>query len=142
MNNNKNLLITGGLGGIGLEIVKLFYKKKYNIIILDNKKISFFNNLNTNTSNNNFIKYIKIDLTKPAAILSAITSLSAPIAEPVIGPTTNVTVPAPMVVMLLGSSYPKEIATSAPKLKDNITPNNKENTPALPEDLKSLKLAP
>jgi malonate transporter MadM subunit len=56
--------------------------------------------------------------------------------------TTNVTVPAPMVVMLLGSSYPKEIATSAPKLKDNITPNNKENTPALPEDLKSLKLAP
>ena len=84
----------------------------------------------------------KIDLTKPAAILSAITSLSAPIAEPVIGPTTNVTVPAPMVVMLLGSSYPKEIATSAPKLKDNITPNNKEKTPALPEDLKSLKLAP
>ena len=68
MNNTKNLLITGGLGGIGLEIVKLFYKKKYNIIILDNKKISFFNSLITNINNNNFIKYIKIDLTKPILI--------------------------------------------------------------------------
>ena len=56
----------------------------------------------------------KIDFTKPAAMLNAITSLLAPIAEPLTGPTTKVTVPAPIVVMSLGSSYPKAIATNAP----------------------------
>ena len=69
MNNSKNLIITGGLGGIGLEIVKFFYKENYNIIILDNQKISFFNNLEIiNMKSKNFIKYIKIDLTKPNLI--------------------------------------------------------------------------
>ena len=36
-NNQKTLLITGGLGGIGSEIVDFFYKKNFKIIILDNK---------------------------------------------------------------------------------------------------------
>ena len=31
----KNILITGGAGGIGLEIVRYFEKKNYNVIILD-----------------------------------------------------------------------------------------------------------
>ena len=31
----KNILITGGAGGIGLEIVHYFEKKNFNIIILD-----------------------------------------------------------------------------------------------------------
>ena len=31
----KNILITGGAGGIGLEIVHYFKKKNFNIIILD-----------------------------------------------------------------------------------------------------------
>ena len=42
----KALLITGGLGGIGSEIVDFFYQKNFTIIILDNK------------SNNNFLKSI------------------------------------------------------------------------------------
>ena len=31
----KNILITGGAGGIGLEIVNYFENKNFNIIILD-----------------------------------------------------------------------------------------------------------
>ena len=31
----KNILITGGAGGIGLEIVHYFENKNYNVIILD-----------------------------------------------------------------------------------------------------------
>ena len=83
-----------------------------------------------------------IDLTKPAAILSAITSLLAPIADPVTGPTTKVTVPAPMVVMLLASSYPNKIATMEPRENDKITPKNKETIPTTPEVFKSLNFAP
>ena len=47
----KTLLITGGLGGIGLEIVEFFYKKNFKIIILDNKskKRVFVGNLSKPT---------------------------------------------------------------------------------------------
>ena len=75
-------------------------------------------------------------------MLKAITSLLAPIAEPLTGPTTKVTVPAPIVVISFGSSYPKAIATMAPKLNESITPKKSEKIPALPEDFKSLKFAP
>ena len=34
ISKNKTVIITGGLGGIGIEITKLFYKRKYNIIIV------------------------------------------------------------------------------------------------------------
>ena len=68
----------------------------------------------------------KIDLTKPAAILNAITSELAPNALPVTGPTTKVTVPAPIVVMLTASVYPKMIATIAPTKKDKVTLNIRE----------------
>ena len=36
MKKVKNVLITGGLGGIGLNICKLFIKD-HNVIIVDNK---------------------------------------------------------------------------------------------------------
>ena len=36
MNKVKRVLITGGLGGIGLNICKFFIKKKHNLIIIDN----------------------------------------------------------------------------------------------------------
>ena len=62
-------------------------------------------------ANKGVIVITKIDLTRPAAMLKAITSLLAPIAEPLMGPTTKVTVPAPIVVISLGSLYPKAIAT-------------------------------
>ena len=42
INKNKTVIITGGLGGIGIEITRLFYKRKYNIIIVDNKINSAF----------------------------------------------------------------------------------------------------
>ena len=43
MNNKfKTLLVTGGLGSIGLSLVNYFYKKKFNVIILDNKKKILF----------------------------------------------------------------------------------------------------
>ena len=66
---NKLAIITGGLGGIGLDIVKFFYNKNYNLIILDNKKVSEFSKKNINKSDHsNFVKYNKIDLSKPLLI--------------------------------------------------------------------------
>ena len=66
---NKIAIITGGLGGIGFDIVKFFYNKNYNLIILDNKKVSEFSNQNINKSDrSNFIIYYKIDLSKPVLI--------------------------------------------------------------------------
>ena len=46
INKNKTVIITGGLGGIGIELVKYFYIKKFNILILDNKNIKEYLNLN------------------------------------------------------------------------------------------------
>ena len=34
MNKVKNVLVTGGLGGIGLNICKLFIKKNHNLVIV------------------------------------------------------------------------------------------------------------
>ena len=66
---NRIAIITGGLGGIGLDIVKFFYNKNYNLIILDNKKVSEFSNLNINKSiQSNFIIYKKIDISNPVLI--------------------------------------------------------------------------
>ena len=66
---NRVAIITGGLGGIGRDIVKFFYNKNYNLIILDNKKVSEFSNLNLNNSvRTNFIIYKKIDISKPVLV--------------------------------------------------------------------------
>ena len=35
---NKNIIITGGLGFLGKQIIDAFYKEGSNIIVLDNKK--------------------------------------------------------------------------------------------------------
>ena len=46
MNNKfKTVVITGGLGGIGMSLVNFFYDKGYNIIIIDNKNKIFFSKL-------------------------------------------------------------------------------------------------
>ena len=63
----KTVIITGGLGGIGIDIVNFFYKKNYNVIIIDNKSKFFFSKINFN-NNKNIIKYYKIDLSKPKSI--------------------------------------------------------------------------
>ena len=66
-NNLKTVIITGGLGGIGISIVKLFYNKSYNVIIVDNKDKIFFSKINFKKKQN-FIKYYKIDLSKSQSI--------------------------------------------------------------------------
>jgi len=67
--NIKTTIITGGLGGIGLDLVKFFYNKKFNIIILDNKSKNEFSKININKSNyRNTIIYKKIDLSKSISI--------------------------------------------------------------------------
>ena len=59
----KTVLITGGLGGIGLAIVNFFFLNNYNIIILDKQNISNFRKINFKKKKN-FINYYKIDLSK------------------------------------------------------------------------------
>ena len=41
----KNVLITGGLGGIGFSISQYLIVKKYNLIIIDNLPLKKFNNV-------------------------------------------------------------------------------------------------
>ena len=58
----KNILITGGAGGIGLEIVNYFEKKNFNIIILDKtSKKNFKTNFKKPKKN---IIYFEADLLK------------------------------------------------------------------------------
>ena len=52
----KNILITGGAGGIGLEIVHYFEKKNFNIIILDKTLKKNFKKIKKN------IFYFEVDL--------------------------------------------------------------------------------
>ena len=62
---NKTILITGGLGGIGLDLVKFFYNKKFNVILLDNKNKKEYLKLKIKNKNYiNFLIYKKIDLSK------------------------------------------------------------------------------
>jgi 3-hydroxybutyrate dehydrogenase len=65
----RTAIITGGLGGIGLDLVIFFYNKNFNIIILDNKPKKEFLKLRIKKSNfSNTIIYQKIDLSKPSLI--------------------------------------------------------------------------
>ena len=65
----KTVIITGGLGGIGINLVSYFYSKNFNIIILDNKHKKYFLNLKIKKTNfQNTIIYQKIDLSKPSSI--------------------------------------------------------------------------
>lgn len=56
----KNILITGGAGGIGLEIVHYFGNKNYNIIILDKTSKKNFKKNYTKIKKNIF--YFEVDL--------------------------------------------------------------------------------
>ena len=74
----KNVLVTGGLGGIGFDICKYFIKKKFNLIIIDNlPNKNFDKRLFDHSLNNkkNSILYKKIDLTKAAQIKKLFQSL-------------------------------------------------------------------
>ena len=56
----KNILITGGAGGIGLEIVHYFEKKNFNIIILDKTLKKDFKKIYKKIKKNIF--YFEVDL--------------------------------------------------------------------------------
>ena len=56
----KNILITGGAGGIGLDIVHYFENKNYNIIILDKTSKKNFKKNYTKIKKNIF--YFEVDL--------------------------------------------------------------------------------
>jgi len=71
MKKIKNVLITGGLGGIGFDICKYFISRNYYTIIIDHLSINKFNKILFNDLNHNLKKkilYKKIDLTKPIQI--------------------------------------------------------------------------
>ena len=70
MTKVKNVLITGGLGGIGLNICNLFIKD-HNVIIVDNLSNKYFSKRLSDhsiTNKKNTILYKKIDLTKTSQI--------------------------------------------------------------------------
>jgi len=50
MNKTRNVLITGGLGGIGFSICEYFILKNFNLIILDNLPLKKFNEILSNSS--------------------------------------------------------------------------------------------
>ena len=52
----KNILVVGGAGYIGRQIVKILNKKKHNIYVIDNLSITKKNYLNKN------IKFSKLDI--------------------------------------------------------------------------------
>ena len=75
MNKNlKTIIITGGLGGIGIDLVKFFYNKGCNIIIIDNKIKNFYYRLKFQKKKN-FIKYYKIDLSNSKSIKLKLSSI-------------------------------------------------------------------
>ena len=71
MNKVKNVLITGGIGGIGFDICQYFINKNFNLIIIDNLPNKFFSKKLSDhsiTNKKNTILYKKIDLTKTSQI--------------------------------------------------------------------------
>lgn len=58
----RNIIVTGGLGFIGSNLIKLLIKKKFKIINIDNVSYSsnFYNTKNFRTSKN--YKFIKCNI--------------------------------------------------------------------------------
>ena len=67
MTKVKNVLIIGGLGGIGINICKLFIKD-HKVIIVDNLPTKTFVKKLSDINKKNLILYKKIDLTKTSQI--------------------------------------------------------------------------
>lgn len=66
----ENLIVTGGLGFIGSNLIKLLLKKKYRVINIDNVAYSAnFYNLKNQINNKNY-KFIKCDINNLRKILN------------------------------------------------------------------------
>ena len=73
MHKVKNVLVTGGLGSIGLYICEFFIKKNHNLIIVDNLPKKYFSKRLSDhfiINRKNIILYKKIDLKKTSQIKS------------------------------------------------------------------------
>ena len=69
----KNIIVTGGLGFIGTNLINFLLKKKYRVLNLDKFGYSSNNYLVKNKSINNNYKFIKINIaTSPQEILDSI----------------------------------------------------------------------
>lgn len=69
--NSKTMIITGGLGVIGLSLAKYFYNKNFNVIIIDNKSKILFSKIKFKDKVN-FINYYKLNLLNSKLIKSKI----------------------------------------------------------------------
>jgi dTDP-glucose 4,6-dehydratase len=59
---NKNIIVTGGLGFIGSNLIKLLIEKNYSVINID--KVTYSSNFYNikNIKNNRKYKFIKCDI--------------------------------------------------------------------------------
>ena len=65
-NNLKTAIVTGGTGGVGKELAKMFLKNNFNVIITGRnknnvEKIKKYINLNNKNNNNSIVKGYKLD---------------------------------------------------------------------------------
>lgn len=76
ISKNKKIIITGALGGIGLNLVDFFYKKNYVVIMVDNKSTKEYLNI---LAQNPYLKekliYKKTDLSNPKLIKTLFSSI-------------------------------------------------------------------
>ena len=73
---NKNIIITGGLRGIGEILSKYFSDNNFNLIILDNKNCSIKEfKIRNNLNNENKIKIYKCDLSNNKQIDSVVNKI-------------------------------------------------------------------
>jgi UDP-glucose 4-epimerase len=99
---NKKILVTGGAGFIGSNLVPNLLEKGYAVVVLDNLTSGKLENLNTHTDHKNF-SFIKGDIRDPAALrevmsgvyavahLAALIDVAASVKDPALTHEVNVT---------------------------------------------------
>ncbi len=98
----KNILVTGGAGFIGSNLVTNLLQKNYSVTVIDNLSAGKMENLDSAKSNPNF-KFIQGDIRNPkdlekamqgadaVAHLAALIDVSASVADPILTHEINVT---------------------------------------------------
>jgi len=76
--DNKNVLVTGGAGGLGLEIARQHSEMGDRVWILDNQKK---NGLTKLVAENNNVSFIKCDISKTAYVKDALKELASSVSK-------------------------------------------------------------